>query len=388
MAISGASVTEPGPAPIPVFQPHVGVDTIKAVVDALHLGWLGMGAITQAFEEGIARFLGLNGRNVLATNTGTSALHLGLLVAGVGPGDEVITPAFNFVADHQAIIATGAAPVLCDVDDAALGLDPDKAEALIGPRTKALLPLHFGGVAGSVKELYGLAERHRLRVVEDATHAFGTRVEGQAIGSFGDVTCFSFDPVKVITSIDGGAVVVGGAAELQRLRHFRFLGIDRETLERYKNSRAWEYDVVSQGFRYHMTNINAAVGLSQLARVEEFIAGRRHACRLYNQLLAGVAGVRCPATDFEDVSPFIYTVRVPAHRRNRLIEHLRRRGIATGIHFLPAQDFTYLRGCRRGDLRVTERVTGEILTLPLHTSMADATVERVANAIREHLEPA
>ena len=378
-------MTDPGPPPIPVFQPVIGVDTIKAVVDALHAGWLGMGAVTQAFEDGLARFLGLQDRYVLATNTGTSALHLGLLAAGVGPGDEVITPAFNFVADHQAIVAAGAAPVLGDVDDATLGLDPDKAAALIGPRTKAIVPLHFGGVAGRVKELYALAERHRLRVVEDATHAFGTRVDGRAIGSFGDVTCFSFDPVKVITSIDGGAVVVGDAGALERLRHWRFLGIDRETLARYQNSRAWEYDVVSQGFRYHMTNINAAVGLSQLTRVNEFIASRRQACRLYNRLLAGVAGVRCPATDFEDVSPFIYTVRVPAARREGLIEHLRGRGVATGIHFLPAQDFTFLKGCRRGDLAVTERVTREIVTLPLHTHMTPATVERVATAIREHL---
>jgi dTDP-4-amino-4,6-dideoxygalactose transaminase len=344
-----------------------------------------MGAITQAFEDGIARFLGLEGRYVLATNTGTSALHLGLLAAGVGPGDEVITPAFNFVADHQAIVATGAAPVLCDVDEVTLGLDPDKAAALIGPRTKAIVPLHFGGVAGRVKELFALAERRRVRIVEDATHAFGTRVDGRAVGSFGDITCFSFDPVKVITSIDGGAVVVGDAAILEQLRHWRFLGIDRETMARYKNSRAWEYDVVSQGFRYHMTNINAAVGVSQLTRVEEFITSRRHACRLYNRLLADVAEVRCPATDFEDVSPFIYTVRVPAARRERLIERLRGSGIATGIHFLPAQDFTYLKFCRRGDLAVTERVSREILTLPLHTHMPEATVERVAAAIREHL---
>jgi dTDP-4-amino-4,6-dideoxygalactose transaminase len=381
-------VTDAGQPPISVFQPVIGVDTIKAVVDALHDGWLGMGAVTQAFEDGIARFLGLDGRHVLTTNTGTSALHLGLLAAGVGPGDEVITPAFNFVADHQAIVATGAEPVLCDVDDATLGLDPGKAAALIGPRTKAIVPLHFGGVAGRVKELWAMAEHHRLRVVEDATHAFGTRVDGRPIGSFGDVTCFSFDPVKVITSIDGGAVVVGDAATLEQLRHWRFLGIDRETLARYKNSRAWEYDVVSQGFRYHLTNVNAAVGLSQLTRVQEFIASRRQACRLYNRLLAGVAGVRCPATDFEDVSPFIYTVRVPAARRERLIDHLREHGIATGIHFLPAQDFTYLRACRRGDLSVTERVTREIVTLPLHTHMPAATVERVADAIGKHLGPA
>jgi dTDP-4-amino-4,6-dideoxygalactose transaminase len=203
-------VTEP-PA-IPVFQPHVGVDTIKAVVDALHAGWLGMGAITKAFEDGLAHFLELHDRYVLATNTGTSALHLGLLAAGVEPGDEVITPAFNFVADHQAIIATGAMPVLCDVDETTLGLDPDKAAELIGPKTKALLPLHFGGVPGRVKELYALAERSGLRVVEDATHAFGSRADGRAIGSFGDIACFSFGPVKIITSIDGGAVVVATAS--------------------------------------------------------------------------------------------------------------------------------------------------------------------------------
>jgi len=362
------------------------VDTIKAVVDALHAGWLGMGAITQAFEEGLASFLELRDRYVLATNTGTSALHLGLLAAGVGPGDEVITPAFNFVADHQAIVATGATPVLCDVDDATLGLDPEKAEALVGPRTKALLPLHFGGLPGRLKELYALAERRGLRVVEDATHAFGSRADGRPLGSAGDVVCFSFDPVKVITSIDGGAVVVGDRALLERLRHWRFLGIDRETHERYKNSRAWEYDVVGQGFRYHMTNINAAIGLSQLARAHEFIAARRASCRLYTERLAGLADVRCPATDFTDVAPFIYTVRVRAGRREGLIEHLKRRGIATGIHFLPAQDFSFLKDCRRGDLTVTERVTREILTLPLHTLMAPALVERVAAAIREYVE--
>jgi dTDP-4-amino-4,6-dideoxygalactose transaminase len=371
--------------PIPVFQPAIGLDTIKAVVDALHAGWLGMGAVTQAFEQGIARYLGLEDRWVLATNTGTSALHLGLLAAGVGPGDEVITPAFNFVADHQAIIATGAAPVLCDVDDTTLGPDPDKVEALIGPRTRAIVPLHYGGVAARLDELYALAARHRVRVVEDATHAFGTRIGGRAIGSFGDVACFSFDPVKVITSIDGGAVVIGDEADLERLRRLRFLGIDRETHERYKNSRAWQYDVVSQGFRYHLTNINASVGLSQLGRVDEFIASRRASCRHYNHLLEGVVGVRCPATDFTDVSPFIYTVRVPADRRDGIVERLRARGIATGIHFLPAQDFTYLKSCRRGDLSVTERVAQEILTLPLHTHMLAATVERVATALREQL---
>ena len=375
----------PTPPPVPVFVPYIGVDTIKAVVDALNVGWLGMGATTQAFEEGIGRFLGLDGRHVLATNTGTSALHIALLVAGVGPGDEVITPSFNFVSDHQAIVAAGAAPVLCDVDDASLGLDVDKAAALVGPKTKAIVPLHFAGIPADLKALYRLAERTGIRIVEDATHAFGSRVDGRRIGSFGDVTCFSFDPVKVITSIDGGAVVVNDTRELERLRHYRLLGIDRDTIERYKNSRAWEYDVVSQGFRYHLTNINASVGLSHRARAEEFITSRRRACQLYNRLLHGVRGVRCPQTDFENVSPFIYFVRVEQGRREALINDLKARGIATGIHFMGAHAFTFLKDCRRGDLSVTERVAQEIVTLPLHTFMPAETVERVAGAIRDFM---
>lgn len=373
------------PEPIPVFQPYIGVDTIKAVVDTLNVGWLGMGAVTKAFEEALSSYLGLTDRYVVAANTGTSALHMALLVAGVGPGDEVITPSFNFVSDHQAIIATGAAPVFCDVEDATLGVDVAKAEALIGPRTKAIVPLHFAGIPGAIHDVYRLAERRGLRVVEDATHAFGTRVAGAAVGSFGDITCFSFDPVKVITSIDGGAVVVPDPGDVERLRHYRLLGIDRDTIERYKNSRVWEYDVVSPGFRYHLTNVNASVGLSQLARADEFIASRRESCRLYSRLLDGIEGLRLPATTFDEVGPFIYCVRVEGGRREPLIAHLAKVGVATGIHFVRAHEFSLLKDCRRSDLSVTDRVTQEILTLPLHTFMRSETVERVAQAIREFM---
>jgi dTDP-4-amino-4,6-dideoxygalactose transaminase len=367
---------------IPVFQPAIGVDTLKAVTDAFHVGWLGMGASTKQFEEEIARFLGLESRYVVATGTGTAALHIALLTAGVKAGDEVITPSHNFVADHQAILACGAEPVLCDVADDDLGLDPARCAELIGPRTRAILPLHYAGVPCRLAELLELASRKGVRVVEDATHAFGTLVGGRRIGSFGDVACFSFDPVKVITSIDGGAVVTPREEDVQVLHQYRLLGIDKDTSERYRNSRAWEYDVVSPGFRYHLTNIMASVGLSQLARAEEFISNRQRHCRLYSSLLADVDGVRSPATDYEGVSPFIYYVRVPGARRTKLIEHLKAEGIDTGIHFVPAHRFRLLQGCRRGPLPVTERLADEVLTLPLHSSMATETVERVATAIR------
>lgn len=367
---------------VPVFVPAIGVDTVKSVTDALHVGWLGMGAFTKEFEDKIGAYLG--GRHVLATNTGTSALHLALLLAGVGPGDEVITPSFNFVADHQAISATGASVVFCDVRDDDLGLDPDKLEALIGPKTKAIMPLHYGGIPCRVDTILEIARKRNLRVIEDATHAFGTQVGGRRIGSFGDIACFSFDPVKIITSIDGGAVVVNRAEDIPLLQQMRFLGIDKDTAERYKNQRAWEYDVLRQGFRYHLTNINASIGLSQLARVDEFITRRQASCKLYNRLLADLPSVRTPASDFEGVSPFIYFIRVAEKHRLGLIEHLRERGIATGVHFLPAHEFSFYKSSRRGDLSVTKRVCNEIMTLPLHSLMSSELVERIAGEIRTY----
>jgi dTDP-4-amino-4,6-dideoxygalactose transaminase len=366
---------------IPVFQPHIGVDTLKAITDALHVGWLGMGATTRAFEEAIGTWLDVGDRHVLATNTGTSAIHLALLLAGVGPGDEVIVPSFNYVADHQAIVAAGATPVFCDIVEENLGIDPEAAGRLVTGRTKAILPLHFGGIPSHVRAVYDLAREQGLRVVEDATHAFGSLYEGQMIGSFGDLTCFSFDPVKVVTSIDGGAVIMPPEGDLDLGHRLRLLGVDKDTELRYQNNRAWDYDVVSQGFRYHLTNINASVGLSQLRRAGEFIANRQRCCRRYNELLTGLPGIVMPATNFEGVSPFIYTVRVIDGARDALITSLREAGIATGIHFLPAHEYTYFRDCPRGDMTVTEQVGREILTLPLHSGMTIETVERVADAI-------
>jgi dTDP-4-amino-4,6-dideoxygalactose transaminase len=367
---------------IPVFQPYIGVDTLRSVTDAFDVGWLGMGAGTKQFEEEIGAFLGATDRHVVATNTGTSALHLALLLVGVGPGDEVITPSFNFVADHQAITAVGAEPVLCDIRESDLGIDCASAEALISPRTKAILPLHYAGIPCDLAGVYALAERYGLRVIEDATHAFGTTVDGRAIGARGDIVCFSFDPVKVMTSIDGGALVVRTEEEAVRAQQMRLLGIDKDTTERYKNQRAWEYDVVSQGFRYHLANINAAVGRSQLRRVDEFIANRQSYCRLYNMLLSGVEGIETPNTDFGDVSPFIYFVRVTDECRQELIAHLRARGIATGIHWNPVHKHSFYKHCRSGGLSVTERVGKQVLTLPLHSFMRSETIERIVVEIR------
>ncbi len=369
-------------ARVPVFVPYVGVDTLKHLTDALDVGWLGMGATTKEFEDRIAAYLGLRDRYVVCTNTGTSALHIALLAAGFGPGDEVITPSFNYVADHQAIRATGAEVVMCDIRDDDLGIDVESAESLITERTKAIVPLHFSGLACRIDEVRALAARHGLRVIEDACHAFGSTVDGAKIGSGGDVQFFSFDPVKIITSIDGGCVVTPNRDEADRLQRLRLLGVDKDTTLRYQNKRSWDYDVVSEGFRYHLTNIMASVGVSQIKRVDEFIAGRRAVCERYSAAFEGLPGVRVLRRSYADVSPFIYSLRVPAESREALIEHLAARGIDVGIHFVPVHRHTYFAGARRSPMPVTERVVDEVVTLPLHSLMLERSIGRVVDGIR------
>ncbi len=369
---------------VPVFQPYIDADTTKHLLDVLDVGWLGMGATTQEFEQRIADYLRLDGRYVAATNTGTSALHIALRAAGVGPGDEVITPSFNYVADHQAIRMTGAEVVMCDVREDNLGIDPEKAAVLVNERTRAIIPLHFAGLPCDIKGTNELAQKHGLRVIEDGMHAFGTTIDGEKIGSNGDICCFSFDPVKIITSIDGGCVVVNSEDELKKLQHLRLLGVDRDTTERYKNRRAWEYDVVSEGYRNHLNNIMASIGISQIKRLDEFIASRQKVCKAYSEAFAGIAELTIPHTDFEYVSPFIYSLRVQHDRREGLIAHLQQRLIDTGIHFIPVHKHSYFADAPHGDLSVTDKVVREVLTLPLHSNMRPEFVERVIEGVTSY----
>jgi dTDP-4-amino-4,6-dideoxygalactose transaminase len=217
--------------------------------------------------------------------------------------------------------------------------------------------------------------------VEDACHAFGTLLDGRAIGSFGDLACFSFDPVKVVTSLDGGCVVVPDAADEEQLRLYRFLGVDKETHLRYKNARAWEYDVVSDGFRYHLNSVSAAVGLSQMARIQEFIESRRAVCTAYSLAFSPLSWCKPVATSFADVSPFIYSLRVLDGLRSAFISHMDDRGVATGIHFIPVHRHSHFSDCRTDALTVTERICEEIVTLPLHSLMSPRTIGRVVEAV-------
>ena len=366
---------------IPVFAPTIGQDTKKHLSDAIDTGWLGMGSASMEFEQRISEFLELNERYVAVTNTGTSALHIALLTAGIGLGDDVITPSFNYVADHQAIKMTGANVVMCDIQDNNLGIDCKKAEELITDKTKAIIPLHFAGIPCDQENVFKLGKKHDLRIIEDAMHAFGTKINNKKIGSYGDITCFSFDPVKIVTSVDGGCVIVNTKEELEKLYHLRLLGVDKDTIHRYKNSRAWDYDVVSDGFRYHLNTISAVFGISQIKRVNEFISSRQQVCKRYNHEFSKFEGLRIPKTDFNDISPFIYSLRVLDDKRQDMINHLKNLQIDVGIHFIPVHQHTHFKTCRQSDMSITNKVVTEVLTLPLHSLMKNEYVERVIDGV-------
>ena len=366
---------------IPVFAPTIGEDTKKHLCDAIDIGWLGMGSASKEFEQRISEFLELNDRYLAITNTGTSALHIALLTAGIGPGDEVITPSFNYVADHQAIKMTGADVVMCDIQDDNLGIDCKKVEELITEKTKAIIPLHFAGIPCDQESVFNLSKKYNLRIIEDAMHAFGTKINEKKIGSYGDITCFSFDPVKIVTSVDGGCVIVNTKEELEKLYHLRLLGVDKDTIQRYKNNRAWDYDVVSQGFRYHMNTISAVFGISQIKQVEKFIESRQKICQRYNDAFKEITGLKIPRTDFSDISPFIYSLRVLNGKREKLIEYLKNQNIDVGIHFIPVHRHEYFKNSKYGNMDITNKVVEEVLTIPLHSFMKEKSIQRVINGI-------
>jgi len=371
---------------VPVFRPLLEAEELTAATEALELGWLGMGSYVAEFERAVASFVEAGERHVAAVSTGHAALHLGLLVAGVGPGDEVITPSFNNVTDFQAILATGAEPVFCDIRDDTLCIDVDRARELVTPRTKALIAMDYASSLCDHEQVQALAEHHDLRVIHDAAHSFGSAWRGRMVGSFSDMTMFSFDPVKTITSIDGGALVVRTAEELELLQEMRLVGMGQPSSLMYRNERAWTYDVRTIGYRYHLANLHAAIGLAQINKIGRIGETRRRAARGLSARLRTVPQVRVPPGDFEDTTPFLYYVRVAADERQPLREHLTLHGIDTGIHWQPGHRFSLFRHAHRGPLEVTDRVADEILSLPLHSEMDEQTVARVADGVASFYE--
>jgi dTDP-4-amino-4,6-dideoxygalactose transaminase len=366
---------------IPVFKPLIGKDEKEACLNVLDVGWLGMGKNVGEFEEAVKRHIEADDRYVVAVSTGHAAIHLGLLLMGIGPGDEVITPSFNNAADFQAILATGASPVLCDIEEDTLNIDIEKAEALITENTKAIIVMDYDCILCDHDKIIEIANKHNIRILHDAAHSFGSKYKGRKIGSFSDITMFSFDPVKTITCLDGGILVVKTKEEMHKLHEMRLVGMGQPAEVMYQNTRAWTYDMKHLGYRYHMSNMHAAIGLAQLSKIKEIEESRRESCRYYNTNLSNIDNIIIPKTEFNDITPFLYYIRVPSRIRDEFRKYLLENGIDTGIHWQPGHWFSLLKDAKRGDLSVTEQIGHEILSLPLHSCMAADEIEKIVKFI-------
>jgi len=352
----------------------------QAVMGVLEREFLGMGSEVQQFEQALTEFFG---RPAVCVVNGTAALHLALQACNIGSGDEVLVPSLTYVASFQAISATGAKPVSCDVDHRTMTLDWRDAESRLTPRSRAIMPVHYSGGVGDIDGIHAFAQRHGLRVIEDAAHAFGSTHHGKRVGGFGEVACFSFDGIKNITSGEGGCIVTDDQRVLQRVRDARLLGVEKDTEKRYTGQRSWEFDVTAQGWRYHMSNVMAAMGLEQLKRFDEFATARRARARLYDELLNNDPRIQPLQRDYDTVVPHIYVVRIAGLKdRKALQTRMLEQGIQTGIHYQPNHWLSLYRDQTAAPLPVTEAVYPELITLPLHPELSEDDVRFVVSQIQ------
>jgi dTDP-4-amino-4,6-dideoxygalactose transaminase len=356
----------------------IGEDEKKAVMGVLDREYLGMGKEVQEFENVLHDFFG---RQAVCVNTGTAALHLALQALGIGPGDEVLVQSMTYVASFQAISATGAKPVPCEIDPDTITLDVKDAQKRLTGNTRVIMPVHYSGGMGALDDIYAFAESRGLRVVEDACHAFGGYYKGKKVGSFGDIACFSFDGIKNITAGEGGAIVTDDEKVLQNVRDARLLGVKKDTEKRYKGERSWEFDVSQQGWRFHMSNIMAAIGIEQFKRLPEFATRRRMLAKRYHKNLTCVDSIELLKQDMESVVPHIFVIKLKFGDREKIRKNMLERGIQTGVHYQPNHTLSFYK--TNGDLYlpITDEIAPRLLTLPLHPDLEMSEIDYIC----EHL---
>ncbi|HKR40709.1 MAG TPA: DegT/DnrJ/EryC1/StrS aminotransferase family protein [Paraburkholderia sp.] len=368
---------------LPFVRPEIDEETIQGVADVLRSGWITTGPQNQAFEAALSEYCG--GRPVRTFNSGTATLEIGLRLAGVGPGDEVITTPASWVATSNVVYEVGATPVFADIDPVTRNIDLDKLEAAITPKTKAIIPVFLSGLPVDMDRLYAIARQHKLRVIEDAAQAFGSSWNGKRIGAIGDIVSFSFHANKNLTSIEGGALVLNDEAEAVLAQKYRLQGITRTGFD------GMDCDVL--GGKYNLTDVAARVGLGQLKHIERFIRQRRELARAYFAGFEGGAavklGVGLPLADFANSNWHMFQITLPLDQlaidRAGFMGELKERGIGSGVHYPAIHLFTLYRerGFKAGMFPHAERFGASTVTLPLFTQMTEADVARVCNAVNE-----
>ncbi len=382
------------PVFLPFALPEIGEEEIAEVVDTLRSGWVTTGPKARRFEEDFVAFLGDPSLQAMAVNSATAGLHLALEALGIGPGDEVITTTHTFTATAEVVRYLGADVVLVDIDPATLNIDPAGIEAAITPRTKAVIPVHYAGLAAPMDAILAIARRHGLKVVEDAAHALPTTHAGALVGTLAsDATVFSFYANKTITTGEGGMVVTRDPALAARVRVMRLHGISRDAFDRFTaKTPSWYYEIVAPGYKYNLTDIAAALGLHQLRRADAFQRRRAEIAARYDAAFAGLPLLRPPGPAAGDRHAWhLYVVRLADGApldREAFIERLFALGIGCSVHYIPLHQHPYWReryGLDAARFPHSQRAYERMASLPIYTKMSDADVERVVAAVREVL---
>jgi len=372
---------------LPYGLPLLEEEEKREVSDTLNSGWLSTGPRVQEFEKRLAETVGA--ARAVAVSSCTAALHLSLVALGIEPGDEVITSPLTFCATANTIVHAGARPVFSDIDEETYELDPALLEGAVTKKTRAVVPVHYAGHPCDMDEIMTVAAARNLTVIEDAAHALGAKYKDRMIGTIGDTTCFSFYAIKNITTGEGGAVVTEDGELADRIKSYSLHGIDRDAWKRYSSAGSWYYEVSFPGFKYNMMDLQAALGLHQIRKMQRFQELRQRYARMYDEAFRDVPYIRTPPNkEYVDHARHLYPIRLDLGQlkidRARFIEELRSENIGTTVNFIPLHLHPYYRdrfGFKEGDFPVTERVYEGLISLPIYPKMTEQDLADVVAAV-------
>lgn len=373
---------------LPYCLPLIGEEEISEVADSLRSGWVTTGPKVKCFEQEFAAYVGV--KHAIAVNSCTAALHTSLAALDIGPGDEVIVPTLTFCSTANVVVHLGATPVIVDVDQD-FHMSAEAVCRAITPRTKAIIPVHYAGQACSLGGILALADSHGIPVVEDAAHAAGAEYTGARIGAHGRAVCFSFYAIKNMTTGEGGMITTNDDALAQRLRLLSLHGMSRDAWKRYTEAGSWYYEVLEPGFKYNMTDIQAALGIHQLRRLDGFIRRRQEIAAMYDKAFADLPELLLPSRlAGRNHSFHLYPIRLRGDvldlSRSEFIDELRARNIGASVHFIPLHRHPLYRdryGYRPEQFPVCEEIYQGLLSLPLYPKMTDEDAEDVIEAVRD-----
>jgi dTDP-4-amino-4,6-dideoxygalactose transaminase len=369
--------------------PDIGDEEIRAVAETLRSGWLTTGPKTHAFEHAFARYIGAS--HAVAVNSCTAALHLALDAIGLREGDEVLIPTMTFAATAEVVLYFKARPVLVDCEPDTLNLDPAGLEKTISPRTRAIIPVHFAGHACDMAPILEIARTHRLKVIEDAAHALPAAYNGQRIGTFGDLACFSFYATKTLCTGEGGMVTTANPEWAEKVRMMSLHGISKNAWSRYSAEGSWYYEILSPGFKYNMTDIAAALGLVQLSKCDRMSEARKRIAEVYNEALSDLEEVVLPTVrDNVEHAWHLYPIRLRLDQlrisRAEFITKMGEQNIGTSVHFIPLHQHPFYRDTyryRREDFPNASDASERLVSLPIYPAMAASDATDVVTAARE-----